>query len=112
MFTHVGPLGDDQQPEARITQEPSQPDMIQFDTTDGDASDLPDVPQQPLPARTPSVRSVDAKNPVTVGSQGARAHAQTRDGEASSERTPKVDRIFRNDGRRGAARRLPYILQR
>ena len=62
--TRVGPMSDDQQPEARLTREPSQPDMIQFDTTDDDASDWPDVPQQPLPARTPSVRSIDANDPV------------------------------------------------
>ena len=61
--------------------------------------------QQPLPARTLSVRSVDAKNPVTVGSQGDRAHAQTRDGEASDGRTATVDCASRNDGRRGATRR-------
>ena len=40
--------------------------MIQFDTTDDDASVWPDVPQQPLPAKMSSVRSVDAKDPESA----------------------------------------------
>ena len=57
--TRVGP------PEAGMTRQPSQPDMIQFNPTDDD-DDWPDVPQQPLPARTPSQRSVELGNPLPV----------------------------------------------
>ena len=82
--------------------------MIQYDTTDDDTSDWPDVPQQPLPARTPSVRGVDANDPVPAtltAPSDARAHAQTLDGEGSDERTAKVDRVSRHDGGLDAARR-------
>lgn len=48
-----------------MTRQPSQPDMIQFNPTSDD-DDWPDVPQQPLPARTPSQRSVELGNPLPV----------------------------------------------